>query len=241
MISTIRTVQNALPHPDDFHLAQECLEQKHSALAYFQNNYREPLMAFLLHSGASFDEASEVINDLWADCLATQPDSRPRLHRYNGMCALQTWLNTVALNNLVTRKRRTQRWQKLIPDRLPAAEDDEDAAPNGGSTQISEPEQAPLLEIMRHAVDYAFQTCNAEDFVLLQLAYCDELKVRELATMFRCDGGTISRRLDKAQRGINAATMAHIKQRDPWLDLKWDDFVELCRSANPAYFRRDED
>jgi RNA polymerase sigma factor (sigma-70 family) len=229
-------VRNALPHPDDFHLAQECLEQKHSALAHFQNTYREPLMAFLLHSGASFDEASEVINDLWADCLATQPEARPRLHRYNGMCALQTWLNTIALNNLITRKRRQQRWQKLIPDRIATSEEDDEHSSGHASMGSLEPEQAPLLEIMRLAVENAFKTCDAEDFVLLQLAYCDELKIRELAIMFRCDGGTISRRLDRAQRGINVATMAHIKKRDPWLDLRWDDFVELCRSANPASF-----
>ena len=89
---------------------------------------------------------------------------------------------------------------------------------------------------MRTAVESAFLNCDAEDFVLLQLAHCDELKLRELAVMFRCDNGTISRRLERAQQGINAATMARVKARDPWLELRWEDFVELCHSASPAFF-----
>ena len=30
--------------------------------------------------------------------------------------------------------------------------------------------------------------------------------------------------------------MRYVRAKDPWLDLKWDDFMDLCRVATPACF-----
>lgn len=204
-----------------------------------QEFYDGPVANFLIGVGASAHEAHEITDSLWGHCLSSDAAGQPRLARYGGGCALQTWLNTVALNRLVSWKRREETWHRLAPERLPAVSeiDGDDHEPawmaDGHPTQSVE---APLLHLMREAIEVAFTTCPAEDFVLLQLAHTDNLRVVELAKMFDCGIATISRNVAKAGEGIAETTIRYIKATDPWLDLKWEDFIELCGSASPACF-----
>ncbi len=237
---TIPTVHPALPHPDDFHLALECLEGKASALVHLQETFREPLLAFLQGAGALPHEAGEIVTELWSDCIAPQTGSAPKLARYNGMCALKTFLCTITLNTLFTRRRRERRWSRLVTGN--AAEGKAEPEPLGMAREIETPDdggrhaEAPLLEIMREAIQAAFMACPAEDFVLLQLAHADDLHVMELAKMFGRTKSALSRDMQRAGEGIAGATLQYIKATDPWLQLQWEDFLDLCRSASPACF-----
>ena len=231
---TIRPVHDALPHPDDFHLAQECIEGKTSALAHLQETYREPLLAFLQGAGARPHEAGEIITELWSDCVVSQTETAPKLARYSGTCALKTFLNAVTLNVLLHRRRREKRSAEPLPDERAAEEMD-----TGNSDAPANPAKGaeePLLALMREAIQAAFMACPAEDFVLLQLAHLDGLHVVELAKMFDCGIATISRNVSKAGQEIAEATSQYVKATDPWLELKWEDFIELCGSASPACF-----
>ena len=87
---------------------------------------------------------------------------------------------------------------------------------------------------MRSAVETAFRSCPAEDFVLLKLTYLAELRAAEVAKMFGCSRSTIDRQVEVADRGIEWVALQSIKARDPWLELQWSDFVELGRTATPA-------
>lgn len=226
-------MQNTQPHTDDFHLVQECLEGKTSALAHLQALYREPLLAFLQGSGAPSHMAGEIVAELWSDCVASQNGTGPKLARYNGMCALSTFLNTITLNALVSRQRRGQRWSNVVIDGDPAGRDGDGAS---WAANPTEPAEVPLLQLMREAIEAAFLACPAEDFVLLQLAHTDGLHVVELAKMFDCGIATISRNVERAGREIAEATIQYVKATDPWLELKWEDFIELCGTASPACF-----
>ena len=42
----------------------------------------------------------------------------------------------------------------------------------------------------------------------------------------------VSRTLDATMSGIASRTMTEIKAVDPWLELSWEDFVELCAHAD---------
>jgi RNA polymerase sigma factor (sigma-70 family) len=233
---TIHAVRDSLPHPDDFHLAQECIEGKTSALTHLQETYREPLLAFLQGSGARPHEAREIVTELWSDCIAPQTGSTPKLARYNGMCALKTFLNTITLNALVSVERKKKRRQDLLPGVVIEETTESGAADLSGPADPVEPAEAPLLDLMRKAIEAAFRACPAEDFVLLQLAHTDDLHVMELAKMFNRSKSALSRDVQRAGREIAEATIQYVKATDPWLELKWEDFVELCRSASPACF-----
>ncbi len=218
---------------DDFHLAQECLAGRTSALAYLQETYREPLIAYLQGTGARPDEAHDIIAELWSDCVASQTGAVPKLARYNGTCTLKTFLNTITLNVLMTRRRRERRIA------APLSDDSAQGRPTANSHALvnsAEAIEEPLLQLMRDALQAAFTACPAEDFVLLQLHLQDGLHVAELAKIFHCGIASVSRNVARTGQEIAKATMQNIKANDPWLELKWEDFLDLCRTASPACF-----
>jgi hypothetical protein len=71
---------------------------------------------------------------------------------------------------------------------------------------------------------------------MLQLAHSDQLKLSEIARMFGRSQATICRQLDRASKSLSKATMANVHELDPWIQLGWDDFMDLCRSASPECF-----
>jgi RNA polymerase sigma-70 factor len=228
---------DVLPFPEDFLLAQKCLEGEALAIRQLEQAHRAGLVNYLIHDGATPEEARQLTDELWADCLAERPDRPPRLATYAGNSPLLTWLKAVALNKLVQSKRRQNRARQLAVDDNPfddaTVADDATAHPQGETRDSAEP---PLLEIMRGAVEAAFRECDAEDFVLVQLAHTNGLRGRELAEMFSCSEAKISRTLERAREKIAAATVNYVRARDPWLELQWEDFVELCRVVSPACF-----
>ena len=233
-----RRVYEVIAHPEDFQLAQKCLEGETPAISALQESFAAPVLKFLLHTGASLEEATEVVDALWADCLAPMGRGHIRLTGYNGRCALLTWLNTVALNCLLSRKRTERNRATLFETRSDfSAQDDENSStPIAEVAEVERLDQAPLLDLMRVAIERAFAECPPEDFVLLQLAHSDGLKLAELARIFGTSRSSIDRQIARAGRELQAATLAAIRSIDPWIELEWSDFVELCRSASPTCF-----
>jgi RNA polymerase sigma factor (sigma-70 family) len=218
--------------PADFDLAQRCLEGGAGAIREFQETYRPVLMAYLRSAGATLGEAEEVTEWLWADCLHERAGQRPRLANYAGQAALKSWLYPVALNHLIGRKRQQNYWSEILQEGLDAERLEAVVGPEGSA-------EAPLMALMREAVEAGFQACAPEEFVILQLARMDGLQLGELATMFNCSKSKIDRDLEQAEKTVAEATLSYIRQADPWLELKWKDFVELCRVASPACFGLD--
>lgn len=235
-------VENETRYLGDLHLCQECLAGDATALGLLRGKIRNATVAYLITRGAEQKEVSDVVGSLWADLLAPRADRPPRLSCYRGAAALQTWLNTVALNNLLTHKRLEKQWQDLAPARLgasPGEGDDEISPLWSAAPEASSPEDILLIQIFQEAIETAFRLCAPEDFVLLQLKHLDGLLGAELGVMFHCDDSGISRRLEKAERQIRKAALQYIRETDPWLELKWPDFIELCRAATPACFGLD--
>jgi RNA polymerase sigma factor (sigma-70 family) len=226
----------------DFDLCHECLEGKTSAIAALQVRFGPPTKSYLIGAGAKPHEADDVVCQLWSDLIRKRDDRPPRLQMYNGTCALQTWLNTVALNRLLSRKRNQQRWRELMPVTTSGGGGemgDESFEDCMAAPDADEAGDSPLMEIMKIAVETAFQSCEPEDFVLLHLKHFDGLRGAELGRMFGCHESMISRRIDRAEQVIADTTLRAVRQTDPWLELKWSDFLDLCRSAGPGCFGRD--
>ena len=220
-----------LPHADDFLLAQKCLEGDAQAIRLLQETYKTPLMNYLVHMGAEAAEARTLVSDLWADCIAPRPDRKPRLATYSGNAPLQAWLKTVVFNHAIRDKRDEARGPVIVG--VPGPDGPEPEFPD--PEHPSPPEQ-PVLDIILTAVQAAFRECDPEEFLLLNLAHANRLRGREIARMYDCSEAKISRGLDAARIKLKAAILRHVKERDPWLEIQWEDFVELCRVAGPSCF-----
>jgi RNA polymerase sigma-70 factor len=230
-------VLNGIAHPADFDLVQSCLEGDEGAIRRLQLSCGELATAFLIRSGASPGEARELVQTVLTDCVIQRAERPPRLASYTGRCALSTWLSTVALNELLSERRRKQRQSERDRRHLESNSKVAASKESSGETVLTtrdERTEAPLLELMRGALEHAFAQLPPEQFVMLQLSHADGLRQHELAAMFGCGAPTVSRTIERAMRQIQTTTLARIRAADPWLQLEWDDFLALCRSATPG-------
>ena len=176
----------------------------------------------LLAAGASQVEVEVVLEEIWNNCLVTESSANPPLlarFKPDQKAKLSTWLGVVAMNRWVNLKRRQvvhQRW--LVKEKV-----------NSPAEQHPVVKDHALANLLREAIQAAFDRCDAEALVLLRLVFLHGLSQRELAATWELSESAMSRRLDRAMKQISEAIIGHIRQNDPWLELKWEDFLEVCQ------------
>ena len=80
----------------------------------------------------------------------------------------------------------------------------------------------------------AFKECDAEDFLLVQLAHANGLYGREMAQMFGSSDAAISRTAASAQAKSGGATVAYGKGPAPCAGVPGSQLREPCRAVGPA-------
>jgi len=232
---TAHPVRDSLQNLEDFQLVERCLGGEQEAIRVLQTTFGPKMVAFLMRSGAELAQAEEIVGNLWADLVVAAPEESPKLARYDGSCQLSTWLNTVAINRLLSARRSQKRLDRYVATSL-----DAEKGSGEGETTLSsqlpapavENAEPPLVDLLRKAIQAAFAACSAETFVLLQLAYGDGLRLRELGQIWGCNPATISRRLSQAAGEVERAALAHVRTADPLIELTWSDFAALCRNTS---------
>jgi RNA polymerase sigma factor (sigma-70 family) len=145
---------------------------------------------------------------------------------------LQGWLATVATRRWIDLKRKQARLVELGKtasdpmetdplDRLPAA-------------PFAESEDA-LVNLLRDSLQTAFALCPPEAMVLLRLRYVHGVSQREIVRMLGWHESKVSRMLTQAMQDIAAHALREIKRRDPWLELTWQDFLDLCETRQIGF------
>jgi RNA polymerase sigma factor (sigma-70 family) len=214
-------------YEQDQALVLACMRGEDRPMRDLQERLHKRLMGQLVNRGASETEAADLLADLWAECVVGREGRPPLFEKYHGKCALYTWLVTVATHRLVDLKRR-QRFQGELPVSRDNEEDGPDFDRLPGHSGRVDGDDAALRELMRGALRKALVEVEAEAFTLLQLVYMHGVMQREVARVFGWHESKVSRTLDAAMEAIAARTMREIKAIDPWLELSWQDFVEMC-------------
>jgi RNA polymerase sigma factor (sigma-70 family) len=225
-----------LDHAADMDLVHQCLLGDDGAVCALKDRFNDFLVGFLVNSGAMETEASDIVGSLWADCIFGSDTRAPRLQTFRGQCSLASWLKRVTLNQLIDRRRRTRREEPLDIT-------GESRGPNGRHHDVPDagrqwpvPSDQLLLAIMRDALQGAFAECAAADFVMLRLVYLKGVSQREIAKMWGWNDAKVSRKLQSTMDGIAEHTLRAVKARDPWLELTWEDFLELCEADDSPLF-----
>lgn len=195
---------------------QRCVEGDTSALVVLQRHYHPILRAMLIGRGASETEAEDLLADLWGDCVPRHDDGASLLEKFSGKCALKTWLITVAVNRLYDFKRK-----EVLPQRSPL----EFSASSGNSLGTG-----GLVDLLRCCLEEAFARCAAQDLLILRLVYLHAVTQREVGRMWGWHESKVSRRMAVAMGAIRDETLRSLRKTDPWLELTWQDFVELCQT-----------
>jgi RNA polymerase sigma factor (sigma-70 family) len=201
-----------------------CRQGDGEALAGLRERCQSSLLGILLSRGADRTEAEDLLADLWADCVPGQDDRPSILEKFSGKCTLQGWLATVATNRWVDRKRKQSRFVD------PSHDGNNENEYLNRLEAASYASEDTLIKLLRDCLKAAFGQCAPEARVLLRLVYLHELSQREIVQMLGWSESKVSRFLSKAMEEIEKHTLAEVKKRDPWLELGWQDFVELCET-----------
>jgi len=226
------TLQSGQPS-DDLSQVQKCLQGDAEALSNLRNRMDGALRGILRARGASPTEADDTMADLWGDCVRHADDRPVLLEKYNGKSPLQAWLALVSTNRWYDLKRREKRRSEIVEKKTL------DSAPDVPALIPSSPSRAggddAMMDLLRDALKAAFADTDAQDLVLLRLVFMHELTQREVARMLGWNETKLSRALNQAMESISAHAIKAVRQRDPWLNLNWQDFLELCRTGQMEF------
>lgn len=220
-------------HPESERaLVRRCLDGDTSALAELREAHNSSLANILGSRGASVHEIKELLADLWGDCVPANDDHATLLEKFSGKCSLQAWFATVATRRWIDLKRKQVRrgetaqphdpeMHDQILERLHAAEDSamEDA----------------LVDLLRESLQAAFAHVPPADMLMLRLLYLHGITQRELMRMWNWSESKVSRKLSAAMDLIQQTTLDHLRRKDPWLHLTWEDFVALCQTHQVGF------
>lgn len=182
------------------------------------------LVNILRARGASLDETEELLADFWGDCVPSNGERPSLLDKFSGKCPVQGWLATVATRRWIDLKRKqSRRGNHARP------EGDHAGLENLPAT-VSPDREDILVDLLRDSLQVAFAACPAVDLLMLRLIYLHGLSQREIMRMWNWSESKVSRKLSQAMQHIEQDTLLNLKQKDPWLDLTWQDFVDLCET-----------
>jgi RNA polymerase sigma factor (sigma-70 family) len=219
-------------YQQDLNFAQSVLNANSAAATELRNRYHARLVAVLCARGATATEAEDLVADLWSDCFAAPSNRQTLLNKYQGRCALESWLLTVATHRLIDLKRR-QSFRVEVP--VPNRSSDDDFFARRAQPE-SVPREESLRALLRAAVRNAFARRDSDSVLMLKLVHVHQLTQREIARMWGWHESKVSRALEVAREQIARDILLELKRSDPWLELRWEDFLELCAGSTDALF-----
>ncbi len=223
-------VETASRHEQDLGFVQRVLAAEPAAAAELRTRYHGKLVGVLRARGANQTEAEDLVADLWTDCFAPRGNRQTLLTKYQGRCALESWLLTVATNRLVDLKRR-QSFRVEVPSSPDSPDDffDRRAQPEKPTSE------KPLLNLLREAIQSAFAKQDEDAILMLKLVHLHQLTQREIARMWGWHESKVSRTLEVTRQNVARIILTELKKVDPWLELRWEDFVELCAGSSAVF------
>ncbi|MGJ8726412.1 MAG: hypothetical protein ACSHYB_17830 [Roseibacillus sp.] len=185
----------------------------------------DKLKAMLINRGASSEEAQEIQSELAAGCFSESPQRGMLfglLAKYSGKAPLAAYLGRVALNRLISLKRRK------TPEMVSVDEEDPEKPPVQLSDSSALEAEDEVIDLLKEAVRNSLRRVNQEKLVLLRLVQSYQLSQKRVGEMWGWSESKISRNLGELVVSLRDEIMAEVHGRDPWLVVEWEDFVALC-------------
>jgi RNA polymerase sigma factor (sigma-70 family) len=220
-------------HRSDWVLVQKYLAGDSRILEDWVSTLGPILRRKLIERGATTAEAEELVANLWSDCVSggTKPSSL--MEKYTGRAPLQSWLLTVATRRLIDFKRK-QRFT-TPPDPPSAGQSSGYRLMEGTAAEPEIYHDDSLLELLGRCLRKAWGRCAADDLLMLRLVHLHGLTQREVGQMWGWQESKVSRCLSQTMRQIEQETLRQLRQSDPWLQLTWQDFLDLCETGPSSF------
>lgn len=227
-ISPATSVLPAAFHASDYEFAQDLLDGDKAAWMRFDQELKPAMLAKLAAAGATDADAQEVTGivteKIWA---------HKKLAAYTGGGPLAGFVRTMAANAWLEYLRKHRR---MVPATSLQREDsDADPMDRLSKDTRAGPQESPLAELLRDALLHALAQTDAEALLVMRLSLLQEVKQRDLCLLWGgCHEGTISRKKNEAMEQIRDATLAYLAEREPTLQISWQDLLEACGEGAEA-------
>jgi DNA-directed RNA polymerase specialized sigma24 family protein len=191
----------------DFEFAQDLLEGDKLAWQRFEDELKPAIARKLAGLGATDADADEVLGIVMEKLWAQK-----KLTAYTGSGPLSGFLRTMAANAWLEYLRKHRRM-------VPATNLTDD-----------EGEEDPMDRLI-----YSLTQVDAEALLIMRLSLLQDVKQRDLCLLWGgCHEGTISRKKQEALEQIRDETLAYLKEREPTLQISWQDLLEACGEGADA-------
>ena len=182
--------------------------------------------AILVKRGASNEEAEEIQAELAKGCFAETPE-RGQLYgllaKYSGKAPLDAYLNRVALNRLISWKRR----KELVTVSFDGDGEGERLSVQGAGGLGAESEDE-VVELLQRAVREAFAEVDQRSLVMLRLVQSYGISQKRVGQIWGWNESMMSRQMATLLVQLREGILDKVRARDAWLHLEWEDFVALC-------------
>jgi RNA polymerase sigma factor (sigma-70 family) len=218
-------------HQADIDLVEAALEGNEEAVDHVMEVLNTGMIrAALIKRGASASEADDLMGDLAGDCFGGQK-AKGGLHRllakFNGACSLEGYLQRVAINRLISLKRK----KKPVLELDACANDDAHPVIELPDIHDEADSEDRIVEIIREAIFDTLATAKPEELILFRLVHSYRVPQKRAGQLWGWHESKVSRTLSTLQEKLRNGIMDRIHQRDPWLELEWADFLKLCSQS----------
>jgi RNA polymerase sigma factor (sigma-70 family) len=221
----LRPMDSSPGNSDNEHdQVHRCQQGDPAALVDLRETHHPILFNILRARGASLNETEELLADLWGDCVPTADEQASLLDKFSGKCPVQGWLATVATRRWIDLKRKQNRRGDNVQS------ENNHASIESFPVAVSPGREDVLVDLLCNSLRTAFAACPPADLLMLRLVYLHGLSQREIMRMWNWSESKVSRKLSQAMQRIEQDTLLNLKRKDPWLELTWQDFVDLCET-----------
>ena len=163
-------------------VVKRCLEGEQEAFAILYERYRHSVFALALRYSGSYDEASDLLQDVFLKVYE-------RLHLFKFRSKFSTWLYRIAVNTSLDRRRWRKRRDETPREWLDVPET---VGPDRGVHQ----------ERLRDELDEALQELPEHFRLVVILKDMQDFAYEDIASMLGISRGTVASRLNRGRQAL---------------------------------------
>jgi RNA polymerase sigma-70 factor (ECF subfamily) len=212
---------------DDLCLIIACEQNIEAAWEDLVANFDSTVKSAARKITSNTEDAEDLASSIWAELYGLRVDAeghkKSKLAYYSGRGSLAGWLRAVVAQLAVDQHRKVSKFVQVEEDREFENLANEAASDgNSLSSHTANPEDAftdkQTSSDVSDALAAAIANLKDEDRLVMKLYYFDELKLKDIAAMFRYHEATASRRLTRIQADIRKAVEKDLKIKHGWTD-----------------------
>lgn len=216
------SLEDALAHAPDLHLACACAAGSADAVAAFEARYLSKVPAFVA-SVVRGPAAEEVCQRVRERLLVGQDGAPGRIAEYTGRGPLESWLRAAAVRIALNLEREERRRRNATA----AAADEAIPTPADPELDYLRSRYRPEIE---DALRAAVGTLPVRERTILRLHYLERARIGAIAASYGVHRATVSRWVAAAQEALLDETRRLLRERLRLTPTECESFLGLVRS-----------